>query len=359
MEEGKLIDETGYAGCGDENPEVLMYNDYDYLKDLPDFDANNKLHRVKLWHEPGLRITGMELTYINPHTKEFTRPGAHISSDFDDDRMQAETLELDLDEYIEEVRGFHSHCVHSLFLRTSHGQFVDVGKTQSGREFKFRISKGYLVHSFTIGISTNLVFLGLVTMPVTAMPRVAHTKSLPGVGAAIRPVIVTRSDYFGASFTDALITDDFFLLNAQQYLKRNRFRMISLECIFTDHVLGLNVGYLVKKEKKYSGYNFSLAAQHGHSDLQREKMVLDEDEWIAEISGYASKSLVTQLEVTTNKQRKATWGRVEKKATRFEMTTETEKMVLALRGVYAPSGLIALMAYFIDINRDRPFRIIE
>jgi len=359
MEEGKFIEETGHAGCGEDSAEVTAFNDYDYLKDLPDFDANNKLHRVKIWHEPGVRITGMELTYINPHTKELTRPGAHICCDFDDDRMQAECLDLDVDEYIEEVRGFHSLCVHSLLLRTSLGQYIEVGHQRHGKEFKFRLSKGYLVHSFTIGLSNCLVFLGLVTMPITAMPRVNAVKGLPGVVAQIRPLIVTRSEYIGAAFEDAMIVDDFFLLNAQHNLKRSRFRLLSVECAFSDHILGLNVGYLVKKEKKYSNYNFILATQQGRPEVQRDKLLLEEDETIVGIAGYVTKGLMSQLEVMTSKKRGTCWGRMERKSTRFELAAEADKAVLALRGVFSPAGLLALMAYFVDLNRDRQFRIVE
>ncbi len=360
MEEGKLIEETGFAGCGDDAQDVISFNDYDYLKDLPDFDANNKLHRVKIWHEPGVRITGMELTYINPHTKEITRPGAHICSDFDDDRMQAESLDLDLDEYVEEVRGFHSICVHSLLLRTNLGQYIEVGHQRHGREFKFALSKGYLVHSFTIGLSTCLVFLGLVTMPVTAMPRVSSAnKALPGVAAQTKPIIVTRSEYIGAAFEDAMIVDDFFTLNAQHNLKRNRFRLLSIECAFSNHILGLNVCYLIKKEKKYSNYNFTLATQQAKPEVQRDKLTLEEDEMVVGVAGYVTKGLISQLEVMTSKKRGTCWGRMERKSVRFEVEAEAEKMVLALRGVFNPTGLLALMAYFVDINRDRQFRIVE
>lgn len=329
--------------AGDKDPRDLVHNDLSDLSVRPNFFKLYKLSSIKAWHIRGHVIQGIHLTYKNPQSGHLVTVGPHVCNSLEEQQVSSAVLELDSDEYLEEVRGFHNETVNYVLFRTSKGKYAEFGDPRNGNEFRFRAPKGNHIICISYGFNDyTLKFLEITLAPLAFMPSIPvpppQTETLVGP-----PRIIQRTDYLGAEDKSGTVVDDFFALNLHPSIRENQVRIVQISALHSRHLLGMEVIYQVGSDIKSTSYNFN---PQRHANSTKHCLELEEGEVVTEVACVAEGRYITCMTLVTSTGHHLMCGH-QPKGERMQALTPKDCAVLAFRGMFDQEGVQALMMYYL------------
>ena len=252
-------------------------------------------------------------------------------------------MELDSNEYLEELRGFSDSHVNYILFRTSKGKYAEFGNPKQGNEFRFKVPKGSHIFSLKFGFSpVALKFIEVTLAPVAYMPSVAVPVPVSEPFQGI-PRIIRRTEYIGSENNTGTVTDDFFAFNLHPLVREGQVKILQINALYARTLLGLQVIYQASDEVKKSEYNFNLSRFENatHSSIE-----ISDSDYITEIATLSDNRYITCLSVGTAQRKHWLCGH-QGKGERLNSVTPSGCQVLAFRGMFDADGVQALMVYYI------------